>query len=143
MSIQQTLAMIKPDGVRKRIIGEIISRYENAGLQVAVMEMFHMTKREAENFYGVHRDRSFFDSLTDFMSSGPVVALVLRGENAIAKNRELMGATNPKDAAPGTIRKDFASDVEKNIVHGSDSPESAEKEIGFFFSGLDILRANP
>lgn len=140
--IQHTLAMIKPDGVRKRIVGEIVARYEKAGLQIATMRMFHMTKREAENFYKDHNGKSFFDSLTDFMSSGPIVALVLRGENAIAKNRELMGSTNPKDAAPGTIRKDFASDIEKNIVHGSDAESSAEKEISFFFSELDRLRSN-
>ena len=141
--MQQTLAMIKPDGVRKRLTGEIINRYEKAGLHIAALKMLHLTKREAENFYAVHKERPFFDSLTDFMSSGAIVALVLRGENAIAKNRELMGATNPKDAAPGTIRKDFASDVEKNIVHGSDAPETAEKEIHFFFSDLDQLRSNP
>ncbi|MCB0308335.1 MAG: nucleoside-diphosphate kinase [Bdellovibrionales bacterium] len=143
MTAQHTLAMIKPDGVRKRLVGEIIGRYEKAGLQVATMKMFHMTKREAESFYKVHSDKSFFDSLTDFMSSGPIIALVLRGENAISKNRELMGATNPKEAVEGTIRKAFASDIEKNIVHGSDAPETAEKEIRFFFSDLDILRSNP
>jgi len=135
--------MIKPDGVRKRLTGEIISRYEKAGLHIGALKMLHLTKREAENFYAVHKERPFFDSLTDFMSSGPLVALILRGENAIAKNRELMGATNPKDAAPGTIRKDFASDVEKNIVHGSDAPETAANEIHFFFSDLDQLRSNP
>ena len=141
--MQSTLAMIKPDGVRKRLTGEIISRYEKAGLHIGALKMLHLTKREAENFYAVHKERPFFDSLTDFMSSGPLVALILRGENAIAKNRELMGATNPKDAAPGTIRKDFASDVEKNIVHGSDAPETAANEIHFFFSDLDQLRSNP
>lgn len=135
--------MIKPDGVRKRLVGEIVNRYEKAGLHIAAMKMLHLTKREAENFYAIHRERPFFDSLTDFMSSGAIVALVLKGENAVAKNRELMGATNPKDAAPGTIRKDFASDVEKNIVHGSDAPETAEQEIHFFFSGMDQLRSNP
>ena len=143
MSVQQTLSIIKPDGVRKRLIGEIIGRFEKAGLQIAAMTMTNLSKREAEGFYAVHRERHFFDSLTDFMSSGPIVVLVLRGENAVAKNRELMGSTNPKEAAPGTIRRDFATDVEKNTVHGSDSAENAEKEIGFFFDALDVLRSNP
>lgn len=138
-----TLGIIKPDGVRKRLIGEIIGRYEKAGLQVAALKMTTLSKREAEGFYAVHREKHFFDGLTDFMSSGPIVVLILRGENAIARNRELMGATNPKDAAPGTIRKDFASDVEKNIVHGSDSPANAAKEVNFFFSELSILRSHP
>lgn len=143
MSTELTLSIIKPDGVRKRLIGEIIARFEKAGLQIAAMRMTSMSKREAEGFYAVHREKHFFDSLTDFMSSGPVVAMILRGENAIARNRELMGATNPKDAAEGTIRRDFASDVEKNIVHGSDSTETARREIAFFFNELAILRANP
>jgi nucleoside-diphosphate kinase len=143
MALENTLAIIKPDGVRKRLIGEIISRYEKAGLQVAIMRMTTLSKREAEGFYKVHRERHFFDSLTDFMSSGPIVVLVLRGENAVAKNREIMGATNPKEAAPGTIRKDFATDVEKNTVHGSDSVANAALEINFFFSELNILRSNP
>ncbi len=143
MAIQHTLSIIKPDGVRKRLIGEIIGRFEKAGLQIAAMWMTNLSRREAEAFYSVHREKHFFETLTDFMSSGPIVVLVLRGENAIARNRELMGATNPKDAAPGTIRRDFASDVEKNIVHGSDAPETAEREIHFFFDALDILRSNP
>ncbi len=141
--MEQTLSIIKPDGVRKRLIGEILHRFEKAGLQIAAMRMTSLSKREAEGFYAVHSDKHFFDSLTDFMSSGPIIVSVLRGENAVSKNRELMGATNPKDAAPGTIRKDFASDVEKNIVHGSDSRENAEKEIHFFFHDLAILRSNP
>lgn len=138
-----TLGIIKPDGVRKRLIGAILSRYEKSGLQIAAVKMTSLSKREAEGFYAVHREKHFFDGLTDFMSSGPIVALILRGENAVSRNRELMGSTNPKDAAPGTIRKDFASDVEKNIVHGSDSPENALKEVNFFFSELAILRSHP
>jgi nucleoside-diphosphate kinase len=141
--LEHTLAIIKPDGVRKRLMGEILGRYEQAGLQVAAVKMTTLSKREAEAFYAVHREKHFFDSLTDFMSSGPIVVVILRGENVIARNRELMGATNPKDAAPGTIRKDFASDTEKNIVHGSDSPVNAAKEINFFFSELSILRSHP
>ncbi len=143
MEMERTLAMIKPDAVRKRLIGEILSRYEKAGLQIEAMELTSLSKREAEGFYAVHREKHFFDSLTDFMSSGPIVVLVLRGEKAIAKNRDLMGSTNPKEAAEGTIRRDFATDVEKNAVHGSDAPETARKEIRFFFSDLDVLRANP
>ncbi len=143
MEMEETLSMIKPDGVRKRLIGEIISRFEKGGLQIAAMRMTSLSKREAEAFYAVHKEKHFFDSLTDFMSSGPLVALVLRGENAIAKNRQIMGATNPKEAAPGTIRRDFATDTEKNTVHGSDSPENAAKEIDFFFGRLQILRSNP
>lgn len=141
--MEHTLAIIKPDGVRKRLIGEIIGRYEKAGLQVAAIKMTTLSKREAEGFYSVHREKHFFDSLTDFMSSGPIVVMILRGEDVIARNRELMGATNPKEAAPGTIRRDFASDVEKNIVHGSDSPASAVHEVNFFFSELSILRSHP
>jgi nucleoside-diphosphate kinase len=141
--METTLGIIKPDGVRKRLIGEIISRYEKAALQVAAVKMTTLSKREAEAFYAVHRDKHFYDSLTDFMSSGPIVVLILRGENAIARNRELMGSTNPKEAAPGTIRKDFASDVEKNIVHGSDSTANAVKEVNFFFAELSILRSHP
>ncbi|MFH1262263.1 MAG: nucleoside-diphosphate kinase [Pseudomonadota bacterium] len=141
--LETTLAIIKPDGVRKRLIGEIFSRYEKAGFQIAAFKMTTLSKREAEGFYAVHRDKHFFDGLTDFMSSGPIVVAILRGENVIARYRELMGSTNPKDAAAGTIRKDFASDVEKNIVHGSDSPANAVKEINFFFSELTILRSHP
>ncbi len=136
--MEKTLSIIKPDGVRKGVIGEVIKRFENAGIKIVAMKMVHLTKEKAQNFYSVHKDKPFFDSLTSFMSSGPVVAMVLAGDNVIEKNRELMGATNPKDAAPGTIRKDFASDVEKNIVHGSDSPQTAETEIAFFFNKLEI-----
>ncbi len=142
MAIEYTLALIKPDGVSKHLIGEIIGRYEKAGLQIVAMQMIKLSKKEAEAFYEVHRTKSFFGSLTEFMSSGPIVAIVLGGENAISRNRELMGATNPKDAAMGTIRKDFASDVEKNIVHGSDSRETATTEIHFFFSKLGLVRTD-
>ena len=136
--MEKTLSIIKPDGVQKGVIGEVIKRFENAGIKIVAMKMIHLTKEKAKNFYAVHKDKPFFDSLTTFMSSGPVVAMVLAGENVIEKNRELMGATNPADAAPGTIRKDFASDVEKNIVHGSDSPQTAATEIAFFFNELEI-----
>jgi len=136
--MEKTLSIIKPDGVQKGVIGEVIKRFENAGIKIVAMKMVHLTKEKAKNFYAVHKDKPFFDSLTTFMSSGPVVAMVLAGENVIEKNRELMGATNPADAAPGTIRKDFASDVEKNIVHGSDSPQTAATEIAFFFNELEI-----
>jgi nucleoside-diphosphate kinase len=143
MATEMTLALIKPDAVRKRLIGEITARIEKAGLQVAAMRMTNLSKREAEAFYSIHREKHFFESLTEFMSSGPIIAMVLRGEKAISRFRELMGATNPKDAATGTIRRDFATDVEKNAVHGSDSPESAVREMHFFFHELAILRANP
>jgi len=137
--IENTLGLIKPDGVRKNVIGQVIARYEAAGLKVVAMRMLTLTRREAEGFYAVHRERPFFPALTEFMSSGPIVALVLRGENAIKKNREVMGATNPKDAAPGTIRKDFATSIDENTVHGSDAPETAATEIKYFFSNLDFV----
>ncbi len=136
--MEKTLSIIKPDGVGKGVIGEVIRRFEKAGIKILAMKMVHLSKEKAQQFYAVHRDKPFFDSLTSFMSSGPIVAMVLAGENVIARNRELMGATNPEEAAPGTIRKDFASDVEKNIVHGSDSPETAATEIAFFFNNLEI-----
>jgi len=137
--MERTLSIIKPDGVRKNIIGDVIGRFEKNGLKVAAMKMKSLSKAEAEGFYAVHRERPFFGSLTDFMSSGPVVLMVLAGENAIQKNRDLMGATDPAKAAPGTIRKDFADSIESNIVHGSDGAETAAFEIGYFFSGLEIL----
>lgn len=140
MAIQETLSIIKPDGVRKNLIGEILRRFEQAGLTVRAIKMVRLSKAEAEAFYAVHRERPFFDSLTTFMSSGPIVVSVLQGENAIEKNRELMGATNPADAAPGTIRKDFADNVEVNTVHGSDAPETAVVEIGYFFPGYELIR---
>lgn len=137
--VEKTLSIIKPDGVRKNIIGEVIKRFESNGLRVAAIKMAHLSRKEAEGFYAVHKERPFFGSLTEFMSSGPVVLMVLKGEGAIAKNRELMGATDPAKAAEGTIRKDFADSIESNIVHGSDAPETAAFEIGYFFSALEIF----
>jgi nucleoside-diphosphate kinase len=136
--MERTLSIIKPDGVAKGLIGEVIKRFENAGLKIAGMKMIHMSKKEAEGFYAVHRGKKFYDSVTDFMSSGPCVVVVLEGPNAITKNRELMGATNPQDAAPGTIRREYAANIERNIVHGSDAPETAAYEIGYFFNALEI-----
>jgi nucleoside-diphosphate kinase len=136
--MERTLSIIKPDGVAKGLIGEVIQRFEEAHLKIAAMKMIHMSKKEAEGFYTVHRGKGFFNSLTDFMSSGPCVVIILEGEKAIAKNRELMGATNPKDAAPGTIRREYAANIERNIVHGSDAPETAAFEIGYFFNALEV-----
>ncbi len=138
--MERTLSIIKPDGVAKGVIGEVLKRFENAGLKIAAMKMISMSKKEAEGFYAVHRGKPFYNSLTDFMSSGPCVVMILEGPQAIAKNRELMGATNPQNAAPGTIRKDFAANVEQNTVHGSDAPETAAYEIGYFFNALEICR---
>ena len=137
-NMERTLSIIKPDGVSRGLIGEVIKRFEKEGIKIVAMKMLHMSKKEAEGFYEVHKDKPFFDSLTTFMSSGPIVVMVLEGENVIQKNRDLMGATNYKEADPGTIRADFATDIEKNVVHGSDSPENAQKEIAYFFSTLDI-----
>ncbi len=137
--MEKTLSIIKPDGVKKNIIGEVLSRFEKNGLRIAALKKISLSQDEAKGFYIVHKERPFYDSLTTFMSEGPVVVLVLEGDNAIVKLREIMGATNPANAAPGTIRKDFADSVERNIVHGSDSPESAAVEIPFFFSNLEIL----
>ena len=128
----------KPDGVGRGLLGEVVRRFEKNGLKIAAMKMVKMSKEEAQGFYAVHRGKPFYDSLTDFMSSGPAVVMVLEGEGAIAKNRELMGATNYKEAAPGTIRADFATDIEKNVVHGSDSPESAALQIPLFFEPGDL-----
>ncbi|HFC47011.1 MAG TPA: nucleoside-diphosphate kinase [Dissulfuribacter thermophilus] len=136
--MERTLSIIKPDGVSRGLIGEVIKRFEKEGIRIAAMKMIHMTKKEAEGFYAVHREKPFFDSLTDFMSSGPIVVMVLEGEDVIQRNRDLMGATNYKEAKPGTIRADFATDIEKNVVHGSDSPENAKIEIAYFFSELEI-----
>ncbi len=136
--MEKTLSIIKPDGVSRGVMGEVVKRFENAGIKIAAMKMIHMTKRQAQGFYAVHKERPFFDSLTDFMCSGPAVVMVLTGENVISKNRELMGATNFKEAAEGTIRRDFATDIEKNVVHGSDSSESAAFEISYFFNQLEI-----
>lgn len=133
MSVEQTLSIIKPDGVEKNLIGEIYSRFEKAGLQIVAARMLHLSKKQAEGFYAVHRERPFYNDLVNYMRSGPVMIQVLEGESAIDKNREIMGATNPADADPGTIRKDFAASIEENVVHGSDSPETAKEEIAFFF----------
>ncbi|KAB2822088.1 MAG: nucleoside-diphosphate kinase [Candidatus Dadabacteria bacterium] len=137
--MEQTLSIVKPDGVKKNLVGEVIARFEKNGLKVSALKMLHLSKEEAERFYIIHRERPFYGSLTAFMSEGPVVVIVLKGENSISKVREIMGATNPKDAGKGTIRADFASDSERNIVHGSDSPQSAAYEIPFFFSALEII----
>ncbi|MDP3284671.1 MAG: nucleoside-diphosphate kinase [Desulfobacterales bacterium] len=136
--MERTLSIIKPDGVSRGLIGEVIRRFEKNNIKIVAMKMIHMTKTQSQDFYAVHKERPFFGSLTDFMSSGPVVVMVLEGEKVISKNRELMGATNYKEAAPGTIRADFATEIEKNIVHGSDSPQSAAFEIGFFFNSFEI-----
>ena len=133
MAAEQTLSIIKPDGVQKNLIGEIYSRFEKAGLEIVAARMMHLTKEQAEGFYAVHKERPFFNDLVSYMTSGPVIVQVLSGEGAIAKNREIMGATNPADAAPGTIRADFADSIEENIVHGSDAAETAAVEIEFFF----------
>jgi nucleoside-diphosphate kinase len=139
--IEKTLSIIKPDAVAKGVIGQIVATFEENGLKIAAMKMIHMSKREAEGFYAVHRKRPFFGSLTDFMSSGPAVVMVLCGENAISRNRELMGATNPAEAAEGTLRKRFASNIEQNAVHGSDAPETARTEIAYFFPELEIVNS--
>ena len=133
MAVEQTLSIIKPDGVQKNLIGEIYSRFEKAGLEIVAARMMHLSKEQAQGFYAVHKERPFYNDLVSYMTSGPVVVQVLRGEDAIAKNREIMGATNPADAAPGTIRKDFAASIEENVVHGSDAAETAAVEIAFFF----------
>jgi len=138
--MQRTLSIVKPDGVNKNLIGEVIRRFEKAGIRVITMKMVHLTKKQAEGFYAVHRQRPFFDSLTTFMCSGPIVPMVLEGNDAIKKVRDIMGATNPKDAAPGTIRKDFADSIESNIVHGSDGQDTAAFEINYFFNATEILR---
>jgi nucleoside-diphosphate kinase len=138
MAIERTFSIIKPDAVAKNVIGEIVSRFENNGLQIVASKMVHLSKEQAEGFYAVHAERPFYNDLVQFMISGPVVVQVLEGENAIAKNRELMGATNPADAAPGTIRADFAKTVDENAVHGSDAPETAAQEIAYFFAEEDL-----
>ena len=136
--MERTLSIVKPDGVKKNVIGEVINRFEKKGMRVAALKMIRMSEADAKGFYIVHKERPFYDSLTGFMSEGPIVVMVIEGESAISKVREIMGATNPKDAAPGTIRADLASDIEHNIVHGSDSKESAAYEIPYFFSSLEI-----
>jgi nucleoside-diphosphate kinase len=138
MALERTFSIVKPDGVQKNLIGQVYSRFEKAGLQIIAARMLHLTQTQAEGFYAVHRERGFFKDLVKYMTSGPVVAQVLEGENAVAKHRELMGATDPKKAAPGTIRADFASSIEENVVHGSDSAENAAVEIAFFFATSDL-----
>jgi nucleoside-diphosphate kinase len=138
-SMERTLSIIKPDGVRKNLIGDIIKRFQEEGFKIAAMKMIHMSKREAEGFYYVHKERPFFVSLTGFMTSGPCVVMVLERDGAIMKNREIMGATNPEEADEGTIRKLYADNIESNIVHGSDAKETAKFEIGYFFSEMEIF----
>ncbi|NQU65169.1 MAG: nucleoside-diphosphate kinase [SAR324 cluster bacterium] len=139
MTLERTLSIIKPDGVKRGVIGNILNRFEAAGLKISAMRLLHMSKKEAEGFYAVHREKPFFKELTVFMSSGPVVVTVLEGDHAIAKNREIMGATNPKDADKGTIRSDFSDSVGENTVHGSDAPETAKVEIAYFFSETELV----
>jgi nucleoside-diphosphate kinase len=136
---ERTLSIIKPDGVSRKLIGEVVKRLEGADLKIVAMKMIKMTKQQAMGFYRVHKGKPFYDSVTDFMSSGPCVLMVLEGEEAIKRYRNLMGATNYKEAEAGTIRRDFATDIERNIVHGSDSPETASFEINYFFSELEIV----
>ena len=138
MALERTISIIKPDAVAKNVIGQIYTRFENAGLKVVAAKMKQLTREEAEGFYAVHKERPFFNALVEFMTSGPVMIQVLEGEGAVLKNRELMGATNPKDAAPGTIRADFAESIDANAVHGSDSLENAAIEIAYFFSSTEL-----
>ena len=133
MSVEQTLSIIKPDGVQKNLIGEIVGRFEKAGLEIVAARMLHLSREQAEGFYAIHKERPFFNDLVTYMTSGPVMVQALQGESAINANRDIMGATNPADADPGTIRADFAESIEENIVHGSDGPDTAAEEIAFFF----------
>jgi nucleoside-diphosphate kinase len=139
MAVERTISIIKPDAVAKNVIGQIYSRFEGAGLKIVAARMTQLSQKTAEEFYGIHRERPFFKDLVSFMISGPVMIQVLEGENAIALNRDLMGATDPKKAAAGTIRADFADSIDANAVHGSDGPDTAKHEIGFFFPGMDVL----
>jgi nucleoside-diphosphate kinase len=139
MALERTFSIVKPDATRRNLTGAIVAKFEEAGLRVVAQKRIHMTKAQAGTFYAVHAERPFYDELCEFMSSEPVVVQVLEGENAIAKNREIMGATNPADAAPGTIRAEFAESVGENSVHGSDAPETAAEEIAYFFSGLELV----
>jgi nucleoside-diphosphate kinase len=139
MAVERTLSIIKPDAVKKNVIGQILARFEKAGLRIIAARMSHLSRKEAEGFYAVHRERPFFKDLVDFMISGPVMIQVLEGDNAIAKNRELMGATDPKKAAKGTIRADFADSIDANAVHGSDGPDTARNEIAYFFPALEVF----
>ena len=141
MALEQTLSIIKPDGVKRNLVGEILRRFENKNLRIVTTRMLHLSKREAEGFYDVHRERPFFEELTTFMSSGPVVVSVLEGENAVVFHREIMGATNPAEAADGTIRKDFAQSIGENTVHGSDSLENAAIEIAYFFAQTELVNS--
>jgi nucleoside-diphosphate kinase len=138
MAVERTLSIIKPDAVANNVIGQILTRFERAGLKIIAARMLHLSRRDAEGFYAVHHERSFFKDLVDFMTSGPVLVQVLEGEDAIQKNRDLMGATDPRQAAPGTIRADFAQSIDANAVHGSDGLETAKLEIAYFFSTLNI-----
>jgi nucleoside-diphosphate kinase len=138
MAIERTLSIIKPDGVEKAVIGKVIARFEASGLKPVAMKMKLLSRTEAEGFYAVHKARPFFADLVKFMTSGPVLLMVLEGESAVARNRDIMGATDPRKAAEGTIRKDFATDIEKNTVHGSDSPENARIEVGYFFPEIEL-----
>lgn len=139
MTAERTLSIIKPDAVAKCVIGQINSRFEKAGLKIVAAKMMHLTEKQAQDFYSVHKERPFFNGLVSFMSSGPVMVQVLEGQNAIAKNREIMGATNPKEAAAGTIRADFADSIDHNAVHGSDAADTAKQEISFFFKPEEIV----
>lgn len=138
MPIERTFSIVKPDAVAKNVIGEIYARFEKAGLQIVAAKMLHMSREQAEKFYAVHKERPFYNDLVNYMTTGPVMVQVLEGENAIARNREVMGATNPADAAPGTIRADFGESIEANAVHGSDGPDTAKSEIAFFFKSEEI-----
>jgi nucleoside-diphosphate kinase len=138
MALERTLSIVKPDGVARNLIGEVYHRFERAGLRVIAARMLHLTTSQAEAFYAVHRERPFFKDLVRYMSSGPIMAQVLEGEGAIARNRDIMGATDPKQAAPGTIRADLAQSIEANVVHGSDAADTAVREIAFFFSGTEL-----
>jgi len=138
MGLERTLSIVKPDGVRGNLVGEVYRRFEKAGLSIIAARMMHLSQREAEGFYAVHRERPFFKDLVRYMSSGPVIVQVLEGESAIARNRDLMGATDPKKAAPGTIRADLAASIEQNVVHGSDAPDTAAREIAYFFSTTEL-----
>jgi nucleoside-diphosphate kinase len=138
MALERTLSIVKPDGVGRNLIGEVYRRFEQAGLRIVAARMARLSQLEAEGFYAVHRERPFFKDLVRYMTSGPVMIQVLEGENAIARNREIMGATDPKKAAPGTIRADLALSIEQNVVHGSDAPDTAAKEIAYFFSGTEL-----
>jgi nucleoside-diphosphate kinase len=138
MATERTFSIVKPDGVEKNLIGEVYSRFEKSGLRIIASRMLHLTREQAEGFYAVHKERPFYPDLVAYMTSGPVVVQVLEGEDAVQRNREIMGATNPADADPGTIRADFAASIEENVVHGSDAPETAREEINFFFSADEI-----